>query len=112
MKVFGRHKSALDKVNTPIGETCGWCKEKVIEGDEGVLIPHISLPSEAVFHSECYIRMIMGGANHQLGLCSCCGGMEPPDPENLSSREAAKEAYRIYKIKNNNFHHEEKERDA
>ncbi len=43
-------------------------------------------------HRECAMRAVIGGLNHQLGLCLCCGGSEPPDPPHLTRREAAKAA--------------------
>ena len=46
----------------------------------------------AVFgvHYECHMRLVFGGANHQDGTCSCCGGSQPPDPPGLTKREAAR----------------------
>jgi len=40
-------------------------------------------------HRECRIRMIAGGANHQLRRCTCFGGSDPNDPPGLTTREAA-----------------------
>lgn len=40
-------------------------------------------------HIECGIRSVIGGINHQRGLCICCGGTEDPDPPNVSRRIAA-----------------------
>lgn len=50
----------------------------------------------APMHWECGLRMAVGGLNHQLGRCSCCGGTEPPDPPELSRRQAARAAVKHY----------------
>lgn len=62
---------------------CDWCEENIAEGErcESVI--------GANFHRECAVRAIMGGLNHLLGRCTCCGGSEPPDPPHLTTREAA-----------------------
>jgi hypothetical protein len=33
--------------------------------------------------------MMIGGLNHLLGRCTCCGGTEPPDPPEMTPRQAA-----------------------
>lgn len=45
-------------------------------------------------HWECGMRNLLGGANHLIGKCSCegCGGKEPPDPPEMTPRQAAAEA--------------------
>jgi hypothetical protein len=43
-------------------------------------------------HRDCAIREVIGGLNHLRGLCSCCGGSAPPDPPELTRREAARQA--------------------
>jgi len=76
---------------TPVGETCARCGEPIAEADDGWLVDSAAsgqwkaLP----FHHECHLRGIIGGINHQLGRCTCCGGTEPPDPIDMSRREAA-----------------------
>lgn len=63
-------------------------------------------PSDAVdylqgagglFHWECAARMVIGGANHLLGRCTCCGGTEPPDDPSLTKREQARTALAIFR---------------
>lgn len=41
------------------------------------------------WHDACFRRLVIGGLNHLRGDCSCCGGSEPPDPPELSRRQAA-----------------------
>lgn len=53
-------------------------------------------PSLLYFHPACQMRMIIGGLNHLQKRCTCCGGTEPPDPPDMSIREAAKAACRYW----------------
>jgi hypothetical protein len=99
MRWFGKRPFALAcediaRADTPFGIPCCWCSENIEAGDEGFLIPHIGAGgvTEQPLHQECQLRSIIGGVNHLAGNCSCCGGREPPDPEGLSRREAAREA--------------------
>lgn len=78
--------------------TCTNCGEPFGD-DGGVVWPAKSGPPVAV-HRECMIRMVMGGVNHQRGLCTCCGGTEWPDPPSLSTREAARVAWMYYRLHN------------
>lgn len=43
-------------------------------------------------HRYCALRAVVGGLNHQLKRCHCCGGHEPPDPPSLTTREACRVA--------------------
>jgi hypothetical protein len=43
-------------------------------------------------HYDCHLRSIIGGLNHLRGRCTCYGGTEPPDPPDLTRREAARQA--------------------
>lgn len=70
--------------------TCGWCDEPLLEGDP--LAPAFGTPH----HWECGLRSVLGGLNHQMGNCSCCGGTEPPDPPNMTTRQAALAAVGYY----------------
>lgn len=64
---------------------CYWCREPIL--------PHERLsPQNLTAHWECGLRAVAGGINHQRGQCICCGGTEPPDPPDLSRREAANAA--------------------
>ncbi len=79
-------------------QVCAWCDEAV--EDSPVLAqprPSGGLPDWQSMHRECRLRMIAGGANHQLGLCTCCGGIAEPDPAGLTKREAAVLAASIYR---------------
>lgn len=83
------------RVETPAGANCLHCEEIVGFGDQGVMMLHYDGTSAATqqpLHLECHLRMIVGGANHVIGTCTCCGGTQPPDPPGLSKREAARMA--------------------
>jgi hypothetical protein len=70
---------------------CPHCDEPV---ENGPIIPHLSDDGWAPqrWHWECFMRGIVGGLNHQRGLCICCGGSLPPDPPEMTPREAAIDA--------------------
>lgn len=102
MKWFGKAYGApyerdTEHVPTPVGETCIHCDEPIAELDDGLLVPHFDaittpwspLARHAPYHYECHMRGIIGGINHLRGRCQCCGGSEPPDPPDLTKREAA-----------------------
>jgi hypothetical protein len=96
MKWFGPVQGAgyetdTPHVETPVGIDCGHCGEPIAEGDCGVILSGV-LRWERPLHWECHFRGIVGGLNHQLGRCTCCGGDLPPDPEDLTRREAARQA--------------------
>ena len=84
--------------NEEYGESLGDCYRchEPIEAND---------PAEAHFvdgeqkfaHWECAARMVIGGANHLLGRCTCCGGTEPPDDPTLTKREAARTALAIFR---------------
>lgn len=78
----------LPVIHTPVGADCTGCDDKIEEGESGVRYangPHA--------HAECHLRSVLGGVNHQKGLCTCCGGDEPPDPPGMTRREAAQAAW-------------------
>lgn len=81
-------------VATPVGEPCAWCEEPIAAEDDGFTKPHLDDSGVRLrpWHFECELRSIFGGLNHQRGRCICCGGSEPPDPPELSRREAARQA--------------------
>lgn len=64
------------------GFLCQWCDEPILDGER---VANCNIP----MHEECGLRSILGGINHLLGLCTCCGGTQPPDPPGLTRREAA-----------------------
>lgn len=90
MKWFGKHFgiSVCDEhqhVAIPVGETCPHCAEAIAADDSGII------DDVGAVHAECFMRLVFGGINHQKGLCSCpgCAGTEPPDPPDVSIRQAA-----------------------
>lgn len=98
MRWFGKEPFSLlcdddNKTPTPIGTCCDWCEERIVADDDGYMT---GLGIIAVWHAECQIRAIVGGANHQIGQCTCCGGSLPPDPPGLTKREAAKMAVLLW----------------
>lgn len=81
------------------GDDCGYCDETILPDDEFREMPHLpeSGPAEMRrYHLNCMIRIIVGGANHQEGNCSCCGGTEDPDPPHMTRREAADAAAEVF----------------
>jgi hypothetical protein len=72
-------------------EPCPWCDEAVLPGEPTHAMPHMETGGAMVrhWHWECSMRAVIGGLNHQLGKCSCCGGTEPPDPPFMTPRQAA-----------------------
>lgn len=75
--------------------TCGRCDEEIEPGEPVEVMG--SSEGDKSFHWECAARMVIGGMNHLLGRCTCCGGTEPPDPPNLTKREAARNALAVYR---------------
>jgi hypothetical protein len=76
---------------------CARCGEQITGRSETIPL----LTAEGLvpqhYHPECSLRMVIGGLNHLRGRCSCCGGTEPPDPEDLTKREAAILAVALWK---------------
>lgn len=88
------YESDTPHAATPVGLTCGRCDEDIAEGDDGFVLP-VFFGEEMdhhAYHYECHMRGIVGGLNHLIGKCTCCGGDDPPDPPELTKREAAKAA--------------------
>lgn len=97
MKYFGiawnPNIASLEKAPTPLGEKCSWCDEQIMEGDDGLLIPHIGAEvSEMPRHQECFLREVIGSLAHQQKRCSCFGGFDEEDSPLVSKRQAAKDA--------------------
>lgn len=79
-----------------MADLCPHCGEPVANG---LVVPHIvdtCLVEQRLWHWECWQREVIGGVNHLRGTCTCCGGNEPPDPPELTRREAAKAAVAMY----------------
>jgi hypothetical protein len=72
-----------------MGTLCAYCDEP-ITGPSNVL-PHLDQGgwTTKTYHRECSLRMVIGGINHILRRCTCCGGTEPPDPPGRTRRQAA-----------------------
>jgi hypothetical protein len=79
--------------------TCGHCSEPILEGEPSTKIPRFGARCAQPYHIECAMRLVIGGLNHLLGRCSCCGDTEPPDPPELTRREAARAALAHYASK-------------
>ena len=75
-------------------KTCIHCDEEIKPG-EAMAATNVPM------HWECGLRAIVGGVNHQKGMCSCCGGTLDPDPPGLTRREAAKEAADYWQMRQN-----------
>ena len=104
MRWFGRNAWALicddcQQAETPVGVRCAWCGDAIEAGDDGVLMPVLGgTHGDAAYHADCHLRGIVGGLNHQRGLCICCGGTAPPDPPNMTRRDAASAAVLCWRL--------------
>jgi len=82
---------------------CPHCGESIQSGGNPTMmvpIPHIADPETYYmnyYHYECHIRMVVGGLNHLRGTCVCCGGEDPPDPPEMTRRQAALAAFEHWK---------------
>lgn len=85
-------------------EKCLHCDEEIGEADakypilEARLAKTGSMESRTRWlHRECMIREVVGGMAHQLGLCSCNGGIGlDVDPPGVTKRQAALMAVRVF----------------
>lgn len=88
---------SLSKAETPTGEICAWCDEPIEEQNNGLIIPHFG-ENEAIehsYHSECFVRTVVGSTLHQKKQCICFGGKEE-ESGILSKRQAAIEAVELF----------------
>lgn len=106
MMWFGRAHGApyeedTEHVPTPVNALCGGCGECIGFHDDGLLVPLLddSEFTHQPYHYECHMRGIVGGLNHQMGRCICCGGDQPPDPPQLTKREAASAAVSYWQLR-------------
>lgn len=107
MRWFGMPCGAPYEADTPRAEVpegvrCTWCDEPITARDAGFLVPLYD-PAQAThrelaYHHECHMRQIVGGVNHILQRCTCCGGKLPPDPPELTRREGAMRAVAIFEV--------------
>ncbi len=90
-----------EKFPTPVGTSCFHCEEKIQQDDNGFISLFIGNggSKEIVHHYECQMRIIVGGANHLRGMCTCCGGTMQPDPPGLTIRKAALLAVKVLECK-------------
>lgn len=102
MKIFNPPASAtpphsVQVVPAPVGALCDWCEEPFAATDPGVMVPYFDggNASDLPYHSECFMRSIVGSVAHQLKECGCYGGNRD-DPPGLSKREAAKMALDLF----------------
>jgi hypothetical protein len=65
------------QVETPIGRTCPYCSEPIVEGDRGVWT------TAGAMHAECEL---LRGVGHTFGVCTCTGF-------DMTSRAAARELW-------------------
>lgn len=87
------------RAERPIGAPCYWCDDPIGPDETGFLIPHCG-QDERPIHDFCQLRTLIGGVNHLKGLCMCCGGDRPPDPPDMTLREAAHAAVRHWRAYN------------
>lgn len=106
MRWFGKaygcaYESDMPHAPTPVGESCAHCDEAISDGDTGLITAYLGTEGWTFkpLHYDCHMRGIVGGLNHQLGKCTCCGGTEPPDPPHMSKRAAAIAAVNCFYLK-------------
>ena len=80
-----------NRVPIPVGAPCWHCDEPIAADDDGFA------SGQRAVHYACQVRGLVGGANHIIGTCSCCGGTMPPDPPGLTRREAAVLAEKLWR---------------
>ena len=93
------YEADTERVTAPVGALCARCNEVIGWHDSGLVIPYFTAdkqPEHRPYHYECHLRGVIGGLNHQMRRCTCCGGSEPPDPPELSTRDAARAAVSHY----------------
>ena len=87
----GRLKTEMRKP-APVGETCLWCIEPIVEGHFGQAIPSVPAsgpPEVRHVHAECMLRNVVGPVGHLDGECAC----RDPDRPARSYREEALEVW-------------------
>lgn len=72
---------------------CPWCLEDVLPGER-----FTATMNGERFHQECMARQVIGPVAHLERRCSCYVlGSEVSDDPSLSKRDAAREAFRMFK---------------
>lgn len=68
---------------------CLWCGEPGENLTQETLLGADGVARVGGMHQACALRAVIGGVNHLRGVCTCCGGTEPPDPPQLTRYQAA-----------------------
>ena len=80
-------------IDTPVGEECSHCGEKIEAGDDG-----IRYANGPVAHRNCFLRGFIGSVAHLERRCSCyVPGATCTDPPGLTRRQAADAAVKLYR---------------
>lgn len=84
---------------TPVGDSCWYCTQAIVDGDQGFLTPAGDLAEDGKslvatikpIHRECMLASVVGcGVACAEGSCQCrSGGPRPGDPGQPSVREGA-----------------------
>jgi hypothetical protein len=80
-----------EQVPAPLGETCAYCREPVVEGDQGSFL--VAESHWAPVHRECSLRSVMGGIGHLENHHFWCLGQHDPDG-GRSYRESARQVWK------------------
>ena len=75
MRCFG-YDSELERVETPVGESCSRCEELFQPDDKGMIIAHLGKTVESnPYHRACFLRSIIGsvGDDHSTSCRSSFG---------------------------------------
>lgn len=78
------------QVATPVGASCLWCDEEIVDGDRGFMRAAVTQTGADLRaeHRECGFRAVVGSIGHLLKVCHCYGGtME--DPPGITRRQSA-----------------------
>ena len=90
------------RIEVPVGARCGHCQERLLAGEQGVLLPYSNgiAGSRLAYHLDCSLRLVIGGLNHLQCRCACyrCKGTEPPDPPEMTVKEAARQAVLYWEL--------------
>jgi hypothetical protein len=79
------------QTETPVGEPCVHCDERIEAGDDGWFYAN-----GPVAHRECYLRGVIGSVAHQERRCSCFGGSARDEEEGMTRRQGAKAAVEYF----------------
>lgn len=85
------HFDEAVEVPTPVGEKCLYCREPVVEGESGTLMPVGQIDGPGTVepvHIECFLRSTIGDVAHLEGRCTCYGGGDRDErPYRVTARE-------------------------